>query len=51
MKPPYGTGKLTETGIGIILAEFARIDLGLATFMTLNWGLVLTTLELLGSEE
>jgi len=47
---PYGENR-SFTFIGCLLAEFARIDLGLGTFFLLNWGLVITTILELGSKE
>lgn len=29
---PYGTGLLSDIGIGVVLAELSRIDLGIGTF-------------------
>lgn len=50
LKPPYGK-PLTNKGMGAILAEFARADASLATAVTVQWGLVMYTIETLGSEE
>ena len=38
-------------GIGAILAEFYRGDSSVGTAVVLQWGLVMSTIELLGSEE
>jgi hypothetical protein len=38
-------------GKGVIFIELARIDVGLATFLTVQWGLTAHTIDVFGSEE
>jgi alkylation response protein AidB-like acyl-CoA dehydrogenase len=42
---------MSHTGIGAVLAEFARVDAGFGTAVLLQWALTLYTIETLGSEE
>ncbi|MCB0371263.1 MAG: acyl-CoA dehydrogenase family protein [Bdellovibrionales bacterium] len=48
-KKPYGYGTSCLTQ-GVLIAEFARIDPGLATFLVVQAGLLGFTIETLGSE-
>lgn len=51
MKPPFGTGLLSSTAIGVCIAEMSRIDLGVGTFWLLLLGLVYYTLDAFCSPE
>ena len=42
---------MSHTGIGAVLAEFARVDAGFGTAVLLQWALTLYTIETLSSEE
>ncbi len=50
LKKPYGEN-FSSLGIGCLLAEAARVDAGVATFCAVSWGLVMTTILELGSQE
>lgn len=50
LKAPHGS-PFSTGGIGASIAELARIDAGLATFLLVQWGLAMSTIELLGSED
>jgi len=40
---------MSTAGIGAICAELARVDAGFATFAIVQWGLLMSTIEILGS--
>jgi acyl-CoA oxidase len=50
LQPPYGRG-FPMRAIGPIIAELSRGDAGVATMCIVQWGLVMFTIEALGSEE
>lgn len=50
LKPPYGK-PLSTFGQGAIIAELARGDAGVCTMLIVQYGLVIYTIEALGSEE
>jgi hypothetical protein len=47
---PYGE-EVSEVCKGVLIAELARIDLGLATFIIVEWALLMTTILKLGSDD
>lgn len=49
LKPPYGK-PLSTLGQGAIIAELARGDAGVCTMVLVQYGLVVFTIEALGSE-
>lgn len=50
MKHPYGK-PLSTLAQGCIVAELARGDCGVCTLLIVQWGLVCSTIQMLGSEE
>lgn len=50
LKPPYGK-PLSIAGQGLLIAEIARGDAGACTMVVVQYGLVMYTIETLGSEE
>lgn len=48
--PPYGENTISKTAVGVILAELARVDMGLATFVWLQYAVVGKTIFAFGSE-
>ena len=50
LQPPYGKG-YSMTCLGCIIAELARGDAGVCTFVLVQWALAAFTIESLGSEE
>lgn len=49
LKPPYGK-PLSTAAQGLIVAELARGDAGVCTMVLVQYGLVIYTIEALGSE-
>jgi len=47
-KAPYGLG-FNTTALGTIIAELSRGDAGVCTMVLVQWGLLGSTIEMLGS--
>ena len=49
-RPPYGLG-FSTAGLGTLIAELSRGDAGVCTMVLVQWALLGSTIEILGSHE